>query len=77
MIHKYLVRYVILILVLLLCAGAAWYLTNVSGDPRGDVVLAYPGDPAVRAADEVIECLRTAPGNVAGAYFDAEEKEAV
>lgn len=41
MIHKYLVRYVIFVLALLLCAGVAWYLTNAGGDPRGDVVLVY------------------------------------
>lgn len=49
MIHKFLVRYVILIAALLLCAGAAWYLTNGSGDPHGDAVLACGGVPGKAA----------------------------
>lgn len=65
MTHKYLVRYVIFILVLLICAGAAWYLTNASGAPHEDAVLAYIEDPAIRAADEV------------AAYLEAEQENTV
>lgn len=33
-------RYLLLILVLIICAGVAWYLTSASGVPADDAVLA-------------------------------------
>lgn len=38
--RKMLTRYLILITVLMLFAGAAWYFMRNPGAPRGDVVLA-------------------------------------
>ena len=41
--RDYLRRYLLLILVLIICAGVAWYLTSASGVPADDAVLAkYP-----------------------------------
>lgn len=34
-------RYLILLAVLVVCAGAAWYFTNASAKPAQDAVLAY------------------------------------
>lgn len=34
-------RYLILLAVLVICAGAAWYLVNASDQPAEDAVLAY------------------------------------
>lgn len=34
-------RYLILLAVLVICAGAAWYFTNASAKPAQDAVLAY------------------------------------
>lgn len=76
MMHKFIVRYVILILALLLCAGAAWYLTNFSGDPHGDAVLAYLKDPAVRAAGEIPAYLEMEGDFVMAAGAHTEGKEA-
>ena len=50
--RDYLRRYLLLILVLIICAGVAWYLTNMSGMPADDAVLAKK--PAVEK--EVKEC---------------------
>lgn len=38
--RDYLRRYLLLILVLIICAGVAWYLTNAAGLPADDAVLA-------------------------------------
>lgn len=38
--EKMMKRYLILLLALLVCAGAAWYLTKRTGTPKGDAVLA-------------------------------------
>ena len=38
--RDYLRRYLLLILVLIICAGVAWYLTNAAGHPAEDAVLA-------------------------------------
>ena len=41
--RDYLRCYLLLILVLIICAGVAWYLTSTSGMPADDAVLAkYP-----------------------------------
>lgn len=41
MIHKYLVKYIIFLLLFLLCIGAAWYCANKEDVPAKDVVLVY------------------------------------
>lgn len=76
MMHKYIVRYVILILALLLCAGAAWYVTNFSGDSHGDAVLAYLEDPAIRTADEVLAYLEIKEETITAVYSVTEGEEA-
>lgn len=38
--RDYLRRYLLLILVLIICAGVVWYLTNAAGLPADDAVLA-------------------------------------
>lgn len=38
--RKFILRYLILIAILVICAGVAWYLTNASQAPAEDAVLA-------------------------------------
>lgn len=38
--RKFILRYLILIVILVICAGVAWYLTNSSQIPADDAVLA-------------------------------------
>lgn len=38
---KILVRYLILVTVLVICAGAAWMISEMPGKPQGDAVLAW------------------------------------
>ncbi|MDO4323146.1 MAG: hypothetical protein Q4C61_11510 [Lachnospiraceae bacterium] len=74
MMHRYLVRYMILILILILCAGAALYFTETSVDSHEDAVLAQLANPVMQAdAEESFWC-RTAvdAGFLRGA--DAEER---
>ena len=49
MIHRYLIKYVILILFLIICAGAALYFTETSADSHEDAVLALLVSPNVQA----------------------------
>lgn len=38
---KILTRYLILVVVLIVCAGAAWLISEQPGRPQGDAVLAW------------------------------------
>lgn len=42
--RKFILRYLILAAVLVVCAGAAWYLTNASKVPSEDAVLAWASE---------------------------------
>lgn len=48
MIHRYLVRYMILTLILILCAGTALYFAETPAEPYEDAVLACLADPEIR-----------------------------
>ena len=50
--RDYLRRYLLLILVLIICAGVAWYLTNATGLPADDAVLAKAYDSEKGACPE-------------------------
>lgn len=43
--RKFILRYLILAAILVVCAGAAWYLTNASRVPSEDAVLAWLSEP--------------------------------
>ncbi len=54
--QKYLMRYVLFAVALLLCAGAAWYMADTAAGPQGDAVLAYLNDPAVQSVSQKEAC---------------------
>lgn len=51
MVRRYLVRYVILLLILIMCAGAALYFTETSPKSHEDAVLAFYAEPRMREAE--------------------------
>ena len=53
MIRRYLVRYVILLVILIACAGAALYFTETNADSHEDAVLALLEEPGGQAGREV------------------------
>lgn len=48
---KFLKRYVILALILMLCAGAAWYFSRGSAGPYEDAVLASAGNAVMQRTE--------------------------
>lgn len=52
MIRKYLVKYIIFLLLFLLCIGAAWYCAKKEDAPAKDAVLVYT--PQEESAAELI-----------------------
>lgn len=44
MIRRYLIRYMILLAVLILCTGAVWYVQSAPVSSYEDAVLAYLGE---------------------------------
>jgi hypothetical protein len=71
MVRRFLIRYLVFLIILLLCIGAIWYLTDVSADSHSDAVLVH----ADTRSDENIICAQVESDGDVLVHADAEMDE--